>query len=55
MFDLPGIGNRALTAMMAGDIPYIMGYNMFLAFLSVIGVLLSDLMYGIVDPRIKLA
>ena len=55
VFYLPGIGNRALTAMMAGDIPYIMGYNMFLAFLSVIGVLLSDLMYGIVDPRIKLA
>lgn len=55
VFDLPGIGQRALNAMLAGDIPYIMGYNMFLAFLSVIGVLLSDLMYGIVDPRIKLA
>jgi peptide/nickel transport system permease protein len=55
VFDLPGIGNRALSAMLAGDIPYIMGYNMFLAFLSVLGVLLSDLMYGIVDPRVKLA
>ncbi len=55
VFDLPGIGQRALQAMLAADIPYIMGYNMFLAFLSVIGVLLSDLMYGIVDPRIKLA
>jgi len=55
VFDLPGIGNRALTAMLSGDIPYIMGYNMFLAFLSVIGVLLSDLMYVVVDPRIKLS
>lgn len=55
VFDLPGIGNRALSAMLAADIPYIMGYNMFLAFLSVIGVLLSDLMYVVVDPRIKLA
>ncbi len=54
VFDLPGIGNIALQAMNAGDIPFIMGYNMFLAVLSVLGVLLADLMYGIVDPRVKL-
>ncbi len=54
VFDLPGIGNIALDAMNRGDIPFIMGYNMFLALLSVLGVLLSDLMYGIVDPRVKL-
>lgn len=55
VFNLTGIGNYALTAMMQADIPVIMTYNMFLAFLSVLGVLLSDLMYGIVDPRVKLA
>ena len=54
VFDLPGIGNIALKAMNRGDIPFIMGYNMFLAILSVIGVLLSDLMYAVVDPRVKL-
>ncbi len=54
VFDLPGIGNIALQAMNAGDIPFIMGYNMFLAALSVMGILLADLMYGIVDPRVKL-
>ena len=54
VFDLPGIGNVALKAMNKGDIPFIMGYNMFLALLSVIGVLLSDLMYALVDPRVKL-
>ena len=54
VFDLPGIGNIALQAMNAGDIPFIMGYNMFLAALSVLGVLLADLMYAIVDPRVKL-
>lgn len=54
VFDLPGIGNVALQAMNAGDIPFIMGYNMFLALLSVLGVLLADLMYGLVDPRVKL-
>ena len=55
VFDLPGIGNVALAAMNAGDIPFIMGYNMFLAVLSVLGILLADLMYGIVDPRVKLS
>ena len=40
--------------MIVGDIPVIMGYNMFLALLSIIGVLLADLMYAMVDPRVKL-
>jgi peptide/nickel transport system permease protein len=55
VFSLEGIGKYALNAMQQGDIPVIMTYNMFLAFLSVLGVLLSDLMYAVVDPRVKLA
>ncbi len=55
VFDLPGIGNIAYKAMIVADIPFIMGYNMFLALLSVLGVLLADLMYAVVDPRVKLA
>ena len=54
IFDLPGIGNTAYKAMIVGDVPVIMGYNMFLALLSIIGVLLADLMYAVVDPRVKL-
>ncbi len=54
VFDLPGIGKLALDAMNAGDIPFIMGYNMFLAILSVLGVILADLAYAVVDPRVKL-
>jgi len=54
VFDLPGIGNTAYDAMIVGDVPVIMGYNMFLALLSIIGVLLADLMYAVVDPRVKL-
>lgn len=55
VFKLSGIGQYALEAMQMGDIPVIMTYNMFLALLSVTGVLLSDLMYAVVDPRVKLA
>lgn len=54
VFDLPGIGNIALDAMNRGDIPFIMGYNMFLAVLSVLGILMADIMYAVVDPRVKL-
>ena len=54
VFGLDGIGNAALSAMNQGDIPFIMGYNMFLAMLSVLGILLADLMYALVDPRVKL-
>ena len=54
VFGLPGIGNKAFDAMLVADIPFIMGYNMFLALLSVIGVLLADIMYAVVDPRVKL-
>ncbi len=54
VFSLTGIGQYALNAMTQGDIPVIMTYNMFLAVLSVLGVLLADLMYAVVDPRVKL-
>ncbi len=55
VFSIPGIGNIAYQALLAGDIPFIMGYNMFIAFLTVIGILLTDIMYAVVDPRVKLA
>lgn len=54
VFGIEGIGNLAYQALVKGDIPFIMGYNMFLAILTVIGTLLSDIMYSIVDPRVKL-
>ncbi len=55
VFDIPGIGNIAYQALLAGDIPFIMGYNMFIAFLTVVGILLTDIMYAVVDPRVKLS
>ena len=55
VFSIEGIGRLAYRALQQGDIPFIMGYNMFLAVLTVIGTLLSDLMYAVVDPRVKLS
>lgn len=54
VFGIDGIGRLAYQALKEGDIPFVMGYNMFLAILTVIGTLFSDIMYSVVDPRVKL-
>ncbi len=54
MFSIDGIGLMAYNALKSGDIPFVMGYNMFLAILTVLGMLLADLMYAVVDPRVKI-
>lgn len=54
IFDLSGIGHIAYECLNSGDVPFIMGYNMFLAVLTILGVLLTDVMYAVVDPRVKL-
>ena len=54
VFAIPGIGQIAYAALREGDIPFVMGYNMFIAMLIVLGILLADVMYAVVDPRVKL-
>lgn len=54
VFGIDGIGRLAYNALSSGDVPFVMGYNMFLAVLTVIGTLFSDIMYSVVDPRVKL-
>ena len=54
VFSIPGIGKIAYDALVVADVPFIMGYNMFIAVLTVLGTLFSDLMYAVVDPRVKL-
>lgn len=54
IFALEGLGNIGLKAAYSADVPYLMGYNMFLVLLTVIGFLLSDILYAAVDPRVRL-
>lgn len=51
---MPGIGNMAYKLTQTGDVTFIMGYDMFIATLTVIGILLTDIMYAVVDPRVRL-
>ena len=55
VFGIPGIGKMAYDALLVADVPFIMGYNMFIAVMTVLGTLLSDLLYAVVDPRVKLS
>jgi peptide/nickel transport system permease protein len=55
IFALEGLGNIALRASSMADVPYLMGFNMFLAVLTVLGYLVSDILYAVVDPRVRLS
>ena len=54
LFAIPGIGYTAYQAMVAGDIPFSMFYLTFLAVLTLLGNLLSDILYAAADPRVRL-
>lgn len=54
VFAIPGIGQMAYQSIVRGDINFVMAYNMFIAVLSILGTLMSDLMYAVVDPRVKI-
>lgn len=53
LFMIPGIGYTSYNAMIAGDIPFSMFYLSFLAVLTLAGNLITDLLYGVVDPRVR--
>ena len=54
IFNWPGIGKINLAALNARDYFLLMGFTMFLAVLTMIGNLLSDLLYRVADPRVRM-
>jgi peptide/nickel transport system permease protein len=53
VFNWPGLGRLAVEAIHTRDYPVIMAINLLAAVMVVTGNLLADIMYGIVDPRIR--
>ena len=53
LFQIPGIGWTSYQAMVSGDIPGSMFYMIFMAVLTLLGTLLSDILYAVVDPRVR--
>ncbi len=54
IFSWPGMGRMAYEAILARDYPVILTVNFLTAVLVLAGTLISDLLYMVVDPRIKL-
>jgi len=54
IFNFDGMGLLTVTATRAGDIPVVMGTTLFIACLTVLGNLLSDLALAALDPRVRL-
>ncbi|MEW2491386.1 ABC transporter permease [Streptomyces sp. NPDC048411] len=53
-FNLPGLGKAAVDAINSGDLPVIMGVTIIAAFFVVMANLIVDLLYAVVDPRVRL-
>jgi peptide/nickel transport system permease protein len=54
VFNLRGLGYQALTAIRQNDLPIILGVTLFAAFFIVVMNLVVDLLYGVIDPRVRL-
>ena len=54
-FGLNGLGKYAVDAISANDLPKVLGVTLIAAFFVVIANLIVDLMYAVVDPRVRIS
>jgi len=52
-FALGGIGSLLIDAVLKRDYPIVQGVTIFIAFVFIVINLLVDILYGIVDPRVR--
>ncbi|MGH2383432.1 MAG: ABC transporter permease [Candidatus Limnocylindria bacterium] len=55
VFQWPGMGRLAIDSILGRDYPTLMGLNLIIALLVVLGSLLADLLYSVADPRVRYA
>jgi oligopeptide transport system permease protein len=53
IFSIPGVGRRFVTAVLNRDYGMIMGTVIFFSFVIAVMNLIVDLLYAVVDPRIR--
>jgi peptide/nickel transport system permease protein len=53
IFSWPGIGQLTMNSILARDYPTVMGLNIITAVVVLLSNLLTDIVYALVDPRIK--
>ena len=55
IYNIPGIGRIGVTAVLQRDYPVILGTTLVLAITFLITTFIVDLLYGVLDPRIRIA
>ncbi len=53
VFSWPGLGGLTVTAALAQDYPLVMATVILASFATIIGFILSDILYALIDPRIR--
>ncbi|MED9904405.1 MAG: ABC transporter permease [Lachnospiraceae bacterium] len=53
LFAIRGIGYASYHSMINGDIPFTMFYLAFVSILTLLGNLIADILYAVVDPRVR--
>jgi len=54
VFSYPGLGKATVEAGIRGDVPLLLGITLFSAIFVFSGNLIADILYGVLDPRIKI-
>lgn len=54
IFSIPGLGSYFVSSVSNRDYTMVMGQTIFISVVYIISLVLVDLLYGVVDPRIKL-
>ncbi|PTX59122.1 oligopeptide transport system permease protein [Melghirimyces profundicolus] len=54
IFNIPGMGWMFVDSIITNDYTMIMGVTMFYSFLLILSIFIVDILYGVVDPRIRL-
>ncbi len=55
IFSWPGLGRLSVTAVIQQDYPVVMAVTIMTAIATIFGYILSDVLYAIIDPRIRLS
>lgn len=53
IFAVPGIGEQFVRSIVVSDYTMILGTTIFFAVLFILALLIQDILYGIIDPRIR--
>ena len=53
IFAVPGIGEQFVTSVFVNDYSMILGTSLFFSVLFILALLIQDISYGIIDPRIR--